>query len=275
MELIDVLRVETVALGQNLVSVDQVLGRISELAASTGALSGIPADRILAALKSREALGSTALGGGVALPHCRLDNARGFVVGILTTRREVRFDSLDGREVQIFAFVIGPREDPSTHLELLSQLSRFFRKPGNRKALQNAESPQNAIDVIKNFVGAGTALLPEIGTNLRMIHVFARSRDAFNDVMDVFASQGQLSAMIVDGERSDSYLASIPAFAGFMETRGDDRFGKVVVTVVHEKVANQLLRRLEFSCGTSHANSLLVTVTEIQHAMGTISSSES
>ncbi len=275
MELIDFLRVETVALGQNLVSVDQVLGRISELAASTGALSGIPADRILAALKSREALGSTALGGGVALPHCRLDNARGFVVGILTTRREVRFDSLDGREVQIFAFVIGPREDPSTHLELLSQLSRFFRKPGNRKALQNAESPQNAIDVIKSFVGAGTALLPEIGTNLRMIHVFARSRDAFNDVMDVFASQGQLSAMIVDGERSDSYLASIPAFAGFMETRGDDRFGKVVVTVVHEKVANQLLRRLEFSCGTSHANSLLVTVTEIQHAMGTISSSES
>ncbi|GEM_PF-96372 len=275
MELIDVLRVETVALGQNLVSVDQVLGRISELAASTGALSGIPADRILAALKSREALGSTALGGGVALPHCRLDNAKGFVVGILTTRREVRFDSLDGREVQIFAFVIGPREDPSTHLELLSQLSRFFRKPGNRKALQNAESPQNAIDVIKSFVGAGTAVLPEIGTNLRMIHVFARSRDAFNDVMDVFASQGQLSAMIVDGERSDSYLASIPAFAGFMETRGDDRFGKVVVTVVHEKVANQLLRRLEFSCGTSHANSLLVTVTEIQHAMGTISSSES
>lgn len=275
MELLDFLRVETVALGQNLVSVDQVLGRISELAASTGALSGIPADRILAALKSREALGSTALGGGVALPHCRLDNARGFVVGILTTRREVRFDSLDGREVQIFAFVIGPREDPSTHLELLSHLSRFFRKPGNRKALQNAESPQNAIDVIKSFVGAGTAVLPEIGTNLRMIHVFARSRDAFNDVMDVFASQGQLSAMIVDGERSDSYLASIPAFAGFMETRGDDRFGKVVVTVVHEKVANQLLRRLEFSCGTSHANSLLVTVTEIQHAMGTISSSES
>lgn len=273
MELIDVLRVETVALGQNLVSGDQVLGRISELAASSGVLSGIPAEHILAALRSREALGSTALGGGVALPHCRLEKAGGFVAGILTTRREVKFNSLDGRDTQIFAFVIGPREDPSTHLELLSHLSRFFRKPGNRKALQNAESPQDAIDVIKSFSGSGTAVLPDIGTNLRMIHVFARSRDAFNDVMDVLASQGQHSAMIVDAERFDSYLASIPAFAGFMEARGDDRFGKVVVTVVHEKVANQLLRRLEFSCGNAHAGSLLVTVTEIQHAMGTISSS--
>lgn len=275
MELLDVLRVETVALGQNLVSGQQVLGRISELAASCEALSGTPSEQILSALKSREALGSTSLGGGVAIPHCRLENVGGFVVGILTTRREVRFDSPDGREVQTFAFVIGPRHDPSTHLELLSQLSRFFRKPGNRKALQNAQSPQDAIDIVRSFSGSATAVLPDIGTNLRMIHVFARTRDAFNDVMDVLASHEQHSAMIVDAERSESYLATIPAFAGFMEARGDDRFGKMVVTVVHEKVANQLLRRLEFSCGNAHAGSLLVTVTEIQHAMGAISPSRS
>jgi PTS system nitrogen regulatory IIA component len=275
MELLDVLGSKTVALGQNLVSSEQVLGRISEMAASSEALSGIPVERILAALKSREALGSTALGGGVAIPHCRLDGAMGFVVGFLTTRREVRFNSPDGREVQIFAFVIGPRDDPSTHLELLSHLSRFFRKPGNRKALQNAESPQEAIDIVRGFSGSTVSVLPDIGTNLRMIHIFARSRDAFNDVMDVLASQEQHSAMIIDTERSESYLASIPAFAGFMEARGDDRFGKMVVTVVHERIANQLLRRLEFSCGNAHAGNLLVTVTEIQHAMGTISPSES
>jgi len=275
MKLLDVLGVETVALGQNLVSSDQVLGRISELAASSKALSGTPADSILAALKSREALGSTALGGGVALPHCRLDGAVGFAVGILTTRREVRFDSPDGRDVQLFAFVIGPRSDPSTHLELLSQFSRLFRKPANRKALQNAENPQDVIAVVRGCNGAGITVLPEIGTNLRMIHIFARSRDAFNDVMDVLASQEQHTAMIVDAERSESYLASIPAFAGFMEARGDDRFGRIVVTVVHERVANQLLRRLEFSCGNAHAGSLLVTETEIHHAMGTISSSQS
>lgn len=274
MELLDVLSPDMIVLGQNLSSSDQVLGRISELAASTHALAGVSSERILAALGSREALGSTALGGGVALPHCRIEKAAGFVVGILTTRREVRFDSLDGREVQTFAFVIGPREAPSAHLELLSQLSRFFRKPGNRKAILAAENPQDVIEVIRSFCGSGVSVLPDIGTNLRMIHIFARSRDAFNDVMDVLASQGQNSAMIVDAERSDSYLATIPAFAGFMEATGSDRFGKVVVTVVHEKVANQLLRRLEFSCGNAHANSLLVTVTEIQHAMGSISPPE-
>lgn len=275
MELLDVLSAETVALGQNLVSADQVLGRISELAASSVALSGTPAEQILAALKARESLGSTSLGGSVAIPHCRLEHAVGFVVGILTTRREVRFDSPDGRDVRTFAFVIGPRHDPSTHLELLSQLSRFFRKPGNRKALQNARNPQDAVDIVRSFSGSAVAILPDIGTNLRMIHVFARSRDAFNDVMDVLASHEQHSAMIVDTVRSESYLASIPAFAGFVEAAGEDRFGKLVVTVVHEKVANQLLRRLEFSCGNAHAGSLLVTVTEIQHAMGTISPSQS
>jgi PTS system nitrogen regulatory IIA component len=260
MELLDVLRAETVVLGQNLVSADQVLGRISELAAGSEALSGTPADQILAALKARESLGSTSLGGGVAVPHCRLEHAGGFVVGILTTRREVRFDSPDGRDVQTFAFVIGPRHDPSTHLELLSQLSRFFRKPANRKALQNASNPQDAVDIVRSFSGSAVAILPDIGTNLRMIHVFARSRDAFNDVMDVLASHEQHSAMIVDTVRSESYLASIPAFAGFVEAGGDDRFGKMVVTVVHEKVANQLLRRLEFSCGNTHAGSLYPVV---------------
>lgn len=274
MELLDVLSADMVALGQNLTSADQVLVRISELAASSHALSGIPSERILAALRNRESIGSTALGGGVALPHCRMEKAAGFVVGILTTRRDVRFDSLDDREVHTFAFVIGPREAPSAHLELLSQLSRFFRKPGNRKAIQNAANPQDVVEVIRSFCGSNVSVLPDIGTNLRMIHIFARSRDAFNDVMDVLASQGQNSAMIVDAERSDSYLASIPAFAGFMETTSSDRFGKVVVTVVHEKVANQLLRRLEFSCGNSHADNLLVTVTEIQHAMGTIGPAE-
>lgn len=269
MELTDVLEGRFISLRQDLSARDQVLRRISEIASGAEALAGVPADSILSALKERESLGSTALGYGVALPHCRLDDACGFVAGVLTTNREIRFGSPDGHGVRIFAFVIGPNTDPSSHLEMLSFLSGMLRLPEHRKALLKATDPEGVIAVARGFRGAGTEVLPDIGTNLKMIHVFTRCREAFNGVMDVMASGGHSTAMIIDTERADSYLASIPVFAGFWNT-GGERFGRIVVTVVHEKLANQLMRKLEFSCGSDHSESILITVTDVQQAIGSL-----
>lgn len=271
MEVSDVLSSRFVALGQNLSSRDQVLELISKLASSSDALAGIPAPQIRAALSERETLASTALGNGVALPHSRIDSAGGFVAGVITTHRDVKFGSPDGSGTRIFAFVIGPTDDPSTHLEMLSNFSGFLRRQENRKALLKTDSTDHVIRLIEEFRSPGSSVLPDVGPNLKLLHVFTRSSDAFNDVMDVLASGGHCAAMIVNAERADSYLASIPVFAGFWDTEVN-RFGRIVIAVVNEKLANQLLRKLEFTCGSDNSEDILITITDVQRAAGSLKS---
>lgn len=77
-------------------------------------------------LVSRERLGSTGIGEGIAIPHCRLDGLDR-VIGVLMTLAEpVDFDAIDNQPVDLVFALIVPKEATSEHLELLSQLAEKF-----------------------------------------------------------------------------------------------------------------------------------------------------
>ncbi len=79
-------------------------------------------------LVSRERLGSTGIGEGIAIPpHCRLEGLDR-VIGVLMTLEEpVDFDAIDNQPVDlVFALIVPPKEATSEHLELLSQLAERF-----------------------------------------------------------------------------------------------------------------------------------------------------
>lgn len=77
-------------------------------------------------LISRERLGSTGIGQGIAIPHCRLEGLD-HVVGVLMTLEEsVEFDAIDNQPVDLVFALIVPKEATSEHLELLSQLAEKF-----------------------------------------------------------------------------------------------------------------------------------------------------
>lgn len=77
-------------------------------------------------LVARERLGSTGIGQGIAIPHCRLDGCDK-VVGVLITLEEgVAFDAIDNQPVDLLFALIVPKEATSEHLELLSQLAEKF-----------------------------------------------------------------------------------------------------------------------------------------------------
>ncbi|KMQ75666.1 PTS IIA-like nitrogen regulatory protein PtsN [Marinobacter subterrani] len=79
-------------------------------------------------LISRERLGSTGIGQGIAIPHCRLDGLD-HVVGVLMTLEEsVEFDSIDNQPVDLIFALVVPKEATSEHLELLSQLAEKFNE---------------------------------------------------------------------------------------------------------------------------------------------------
>lgn len=88
------------------------------------------------ALLARERLGSTALGEGVAIPHCRLAGMTGIRAALITLDEGVDFDAPDGDPVDLLCCLIVGEEEQDHHLKLLSQLAQIFSDAGKRRALR-------------------------------------------------------------------------------------------------------------------------------------------
>ena len=117
-------------------------------------------DALLAAIKQREDMGSTALEDGVALPHPHrplADTAQAEAfVAYARTAHGIPFGAPDGGLTDIF-FLVCCRDQP-THLRVLTRLSRLLRRPGFVEQLRAAESVQATRDAL---VQAESELLAE------------------------------------------------------------------------------------------------------------------
>ncbi|MEQ9544706.1 MAG: PTS IIA-like nitrogen regulatory protein PtsN [Marinobacter sp.] len=94
-------------------------------------------------LISRERLGSTGIGQGIAIPHCRLDGLERVVGVLLTLEEGVGFDAIDNQPVDLVFALIVPREATSEHLELLSQLAEKFNDRGFCDRLRQCTDAQS------------------------------------------------------------------------------------------------------------------------------------
>jgi PTS system nitrogen regulatory IIA component len=91
-----------------------------------GEYPGLDETQIFNNLVARERLGSTGIGQGIAIPHCRLEGCNRVVGALVTLEEGVSFDAIDNQPVDLLFTLIVPREATSEHLELLSQLAEQF-----------------------------------------------------------------------------------------------------------------------------------------------------
>ena len=105
MKLANVLRKECVVANVRLADKAESLREVVAVAKKSPLLADVAEKEILAALQSRESLGSTGVGKGVAIPHCRLKSVTEFVVGIITVPQGVDFDAIDGEKVRLIVFI--------------------------------------------------------------------------------------------------------------------------------------------------------------------------
>ena len=89
-----------------------------------------PADDLFEKLLAREKLGTTAIGGGVAIPHCKVAGLKAPVLLLGLSRRGVDFQSLDGRATHIIFLVLSPLENPGVNLRVLASIAKLLRKSG-------------------------------------------------------------------------------------------------------------------------------------------------
>ena len=127
---------------------EQVLEELSGRLAADGAVPD--AADLVARLIDRERLGCTGLGGGVAIPHCKLRNLGAVVVALGTTAAPVEFGASDGIPISVVFLVASPADAPAEHLQTLARISRVLRTPGVVDGLKAASSREEAVAVLRS-----------------------------------------------------------------------------------------------------------------------------
>jgi len=118
---------------------DGVLREFSERLAALGRVR--KPEVLFQRLREREKLGSTALGHGVAVPHCRVPGVSDILVVVGLCRDGVDFAAEDGEPVFVFFVVVSPDSAAAEHLQCLAAISRWV-KNGRLTGLLQLEEPE-------------------------------------------------------------------------------------------------------------------------------------
>jgi len=115
-----------------------------------GRVDADPGDDLLEKLLAREKLGTTAIGGGVAIPHCKVGGLKAPVLLLGLSRRGVDFQSLDGRATHIIFLVLSPLENPGVNLRVLASIAKLLRKSGTLASkLVKAPTAEDALRTLR------------------------------------------------------------------------------------------------------------------------------
>jgi len=85
-------------------------------------------DDLVEKLLAREELGTTAIGGGIAIPHCKVRGLKAPVLVLGLSREGVPFPSVDGGATHVIFLVVSPLENPNVNLRVLAAISKLVRQ---------------------------------------------------------------------------------------------------------------------------------------------------
>lgn len=100
----------------------------------------LDADELFANLLARERLGSTGLGGGIAIPHCRLKQLDRVIGALITLEQPIDFEAIDDKPVDLLFTLVVPEQATQEHLNTLAALAELFSQPGFCQRLREAET---------------------------------------------------------------------------------------------------------------------------------------
>lgn len=105
--------------------------------------------KIYKQLKERESLGSTAVGNGIAIPHCRIDTNK-FEIKLLiaTNKIGINFDSTDKKLVNLFVVIIAANNSQASYFKILSHLARALQNKTLYNNLINAKNQDEIYNLL-------------------------------------------------------------------------------------------------------------------------------
>ena len=145
MQLREILKPESVIIPLRGKNKEQLIRHLVE------ALPVEPADRkgILKAVLEREAVMSTGIGRGVAIPHAKTDLVSGLTAAVGISEEPLPFDAIDKKPVRIFFLIVSDPGTSSPHIKALSLISRVLNDKNRKEALQAAETAEEVLAALE------------------------------------------------------------------------------------------------------------------------------
>lgn len=147
MKIRDAIRPDLVSLGLEAGNAEQAIGVMAGEMSAAAKLDAVMVER---ALIERERLGSTSVGNGFAIPHCKLQDLGEIVVALARFDDGVDFGGSKNHEpAKFFFIVLSPPDQPAEHLQVLSQIARVLKSADLRTELLDAADVESIIGAIK------------------------------------------------------------------------------------------------------------------------------
>ncbi len=149
MQVSELLELERISCNTPAASKKRVLEQLSALLA--GSQGDLTQTQVFDSLLTRERLGSTGLGHGVAIPHGRVKNSDKTLVALLKLEHGIDYDAVDNQPVDLLFALLVPEHSTDEHLQLLSQLAEMFSDPELVKQLRAASDSHSILDIIRTW----------------------------------------------------------------------------------------------------------------------------
>ena len=149
MQLTDFLTTDRIACDVNAHSKKRALEKLCELISHDQ--SSISATDIFDCLLSRERLGSTGVGFGVAIPHGRLKDSNHTTAALIQLNHGIDFDAVDNQPVDLLFALVVPDKATEEHLKILALLAAMFKEDELRAQLREAKNPEDIMQLIREW----------------------------------------------------------------------------------------------------------------------------
>jgi mannitol/fructose-specific phosphotransferase system IIA component (Ntr-type) len=101
------------------------------------------------AIMQREKVGSTGVGGGVGIPHAKLDGIRNVVGAFGRVSAGIDFSAVDGEQVQLVFLILAPPSKNEAYLQALQKIMGAIKRPHFLKFLRSAKTPKDIEDIFR------------------------------------------------------------------------------------------------------------------------------
>lgn len=146
MKIRDLLAVESIDLNGKVTGKNETLDAMVALMAKSGKINDV--EKYRKGVYAREEEGTTGIGEGIAIPHCKSDAVSKPGLAAMVIKDGVDFDALDGGKVSLIFLIAAPNTEDNVHLDVLSKLSVLLMDENFTSGLRNAKTVEEFLSVI-------------------------------------------------------------------------------------------------------------------------------
>lgn len=244
MKIADILNRERCEINLRSRTKPEVIREIAGIFKCDSALENVSEDEIARGLTAREELGTTGIGHGLAIPHCRLASVDRFIMVLAVSRRGINYDALDRHRVRIFCAFIGPDAQPEKHVQLLAEISMALRNETARREMIDAPT---RTALYENFLSHSIfEIRSDPSRKQKLLMLVLQDEEFFTEIMEVFVEMGIPGAVVMDSQGAGEILTQVPLFASFINFLGaHGAYHRTVFALVPENLVNRLIDNIE------------------------------